>query len=341
MALLVAIALLAANAFFVGAEFALVSARRARMEELAAGGNRRAKRALSGMRDIAMILAAAQLGIALASLGLGAVAEPALEHVFSGWLDRSGLPESAGHPIAFAVTLLIVAGAHVVLGEMVPKNLAIAGPERAAIWLGPPIVAFTRVTRPALWLLNQLANTALRVVGIRPASEISHTYTAEDLAAMTRRSADEGVLDAVESGLTQAALALEQRTAEEVMTPWSEVVTVPDHVTAGDLEQLATRTGITRYPVADSRIRWYVHVKAALRVPAHLRHEAIPEMLRHPLAQTPPDTPLSELLARMRRSRSHLALVGDPGSPLGIMSFDDVLAHVSTIDGHAPPQTRS
>lgn len=330
MALIASILLLSANAFFVGAEFALVSARRSRMDELAAGGNRRAKRAVAGMQDISMILAGAQLGIAVASLGLGALSEPALEHAFSGLLHLTGLPESASHPLAFAGALVIVAGAHVTLGEMVPKNLAIAGPERAALWLGPPMVAFTRLTRPILWLFNEIANAALRVVGIRPADEISHTYTAEELAAMTRRSHHGGMLDEVESGLTQAVLELERRTVAGVMTPWQDVVKAPDDVTAVDLERLAGETGFTRYPVDEVPVRSYYHVKAALRVPDEGREQPLAESLRHPLARTDPDTPVSELLARMRRSRSHLALVGDPEHPVGIASFDDVLASLSS-----------
>lgn len=322
---IVAVALLSANAFFVGAEFALVSARRSRMEQLAARGSRRAKRALVGMRDISMILAGAQVGIAVASLGLGALSEPALEHAFSELLHLTGLPQGASHPLAFAGALLIIAGAHVVLGEMVPKNLAIAGPERAAMWLGPPMVLFTRVTRPAIWLFNVLAGLALRAVGIRATDEISHTYTAEDLAAMTRRSHHGGMLDAVESGLTQAALDLERRTVADVMTPWRDVVSVPSDATAVDLERFAAETGFTRYPVSEPRVHWYYHVKAGLRVPDGERGAPLPESSRHPLAQTAPETPLSELLARMRRSRSHLAMVGEPDRPLGVVSFDDVL----------------
>lgn len=336
MTLVVAVLLLAANAFFVGAEFALVSARQSRMEELAAGGSRRARVALTGMRDISMILAGAQLGIAVATTGLGVLTEPAVERSIAHWLALTGLPGSLSHPIAFVVTLLIISGAHVVLGEMVPKNVAIAGPDRAAVWLGPPIVTFTRITRPVLWLFNELANVALRLVRIQPADEISHTYTPEDLAAMTRRSQDEGMLDAVESGLAQGALELEHRTVAEVMTPWSEVVTVADDISALGLERIAAETSFTRYPVVGRQVRSYVHVKAALRVPDEHREQPLPESLRHPLAQTPPDTPLSELLARMRRSRSHLALVGEPSDPVGIVSFDDVLAALA-----APQRTAS
>lgn len=336
MALVIAIVLLSANAFFVGAEFALVSARRSRMEELAAGGSRRARRAIAGMQDISMILAGAQLGIAVASLGLGALSEPALERGFSVLLHLTGLPQNASHALAFAGALLIVAGAHVVLGEMVPKNLAIAGPERAALWLGPPMVMFTRVTRPVLWLFNEIANAALRLVGMHPTDEISHTYTAEDLASMTRRAHDEGMLDEVENRLTQAALELEHRTAADVMTPWREVVRAPADITPAGLERLVAETGFTRYPVAGPQIRWYLHAKAALRVPEEGREQPLPESLRHPLAQTAPETPLSELLASMRRSRSHLALVGEADQPLGVASFDDVLALLHPSESATP-----
>lgn len=336
MALVLTAALLLANAFFVGAEFALVSARRSRMEELAAGGSRRARRAIAGMQDISVILAGAQLGIAVASLGLGALSEPALERGFSTLLHIIGLPQGVSHILAFAGALLIVAGAHVVLGEMVPKNLAIAGPERAALWLGPPMVLFTRVTRPILWLFNEIANGALRLLGMQPTDEISHTYTAEDLASMTRRAHDEGMLDAVENRLTQGALELEHRTVAEVMTPWRRVVRAPDDITAAGLERLVAKTGFTRYPVDAPEVHAYLHAKAALRVHEEVRDQPLPGSLRHPLPQIAPETPLSELLASMRRSRSHLALVGERDDPVGVASFDDVLALIHPSESATP-----
>ncbi|MGR7002902.1 CNNM domain-containing protein [Yinghuangia aomiensis] len=152
--LALAVVLLLANAFFVGAEFSLISARRTRIEPLAESGSRRARIVLRGMEQISVMLAGAQLGITVASLGLGAVAEPALEHLLHDPLHALGLPSGAASVTAFAIGLAIVVFCHMVLGEMVPKNIALAGPEESALWLTPPLWVFSRVTAPILWFLG-------------------------------------------------------------------------------------------------------------------------------------------------------------------------------------------
>ena len=159
-ALLVAVALLLANAFFVGAEFAVMAARRSQIEVLAAGGSRRARSTLWAMEHVSVMLACAQLGVTVCSLSLGAVAEPALAHLIAEPLEALGASPAAVHTVAFAISLAIVVYLHVVIGEMVPKNLAIAGPDRAALVLAPPLVALSRALAPVIRLLNGLANGA-------------------------------------------------------------------------------------------------------------------------------------------------------------------------------------
>jgi CBS domain containing-hemolysin-like protein len=252
LSLVAAAALLAGNAFFVGAEFALISARRDRVEPIATDGDRRAKIVLHAVENLSPMLAAAQLGITLCSLALGAVAEPAVAHLLAGVLNAVRVPDAAQHGIALVVALTLVASLHMVLGEMVPKNLALTGPERAALWLGPPLVAFARAVRPLIVFLNTFSNRVLRLIGVEPADELASAYTPEELASMIAESRHEGLLEAAEHELLTSALSLSQSAAGDVMIPIGKVVTVPWTITAAQLERLVTRTGFSRFPVLGS-----------------------------------------------------------------------------------------
>jgi CBS domain containing-hemolysin-like protein len=320
--LALAVVLLLANAFFVGAEFSLISARRTRVEPLAEAGSRRARIVLRAMEQLSTMLAGAQLGITVASLGLGAVAEPALEHLLHGPLHALGLPSRAATVTAFAVGLAIVVFCHMVLGEMVPKNIALAGPEETALWLTPPLWVISRVTAPILWFLSHVANGCLRLFGIRPVEEVRSVYTAEELPAVLAESREHQLLDKRGHHRLSAALTLQSRTAEQAMRPWDEVRTLPAPVTADALEHASVDTGLSRFPVvADGRVTGYVHVHDTLgRAPG----DAVPV---HPLHAVRGDATLSAVLARMRAGRTHLALVQDSdGRIAGLASLDDVLA---------------
>src|SRR5674476_1283493 len=194
VAALLGLALLAANAFFVGAEFAVVSARRSAIEPLAAAGSARARTALWAMEHVSLMLACAQLGITVASVSLGVVAEPAVAQVIEGPLAALGLPESAVHPIAVVIALAVVVYLHVVLGEMVPKNLAVAGPDRAALWFAPPLVWVARTVSPVITALNWLANHAVRLLGLEPKNEVASAFTVEEVQSIVERSQAEGLL---------------------------------------------------------------------------------------------------------------------------------------------------
>ncbi|WP_131765470.1 hemolysin family protein [Candidatus Protofrankia californiensis] len=244
-----AIFLLAGNAFFVGAEFAVISVRRDQMEPYAADGDQRAHVVLTAIENLSLMLAASQLGITICSLGLGAVAEPAIAHLIEGGLDRLGVPDSFYHPIGFAVALLIVVCLHIVLGEMVPKNIALAGPEKAALWLAPPLLRFAGLARPLIVFLNAFANWCVKLVRVHPVDELSTAYTPDQLAAMIAESRQQGLLEDTEHELLTGALELSERTAGTVMMPIAEIVTVPWSVTASELEKLVTRTGFSRFPV--------------------------------------------------------------------------------------------
>jgi CBS domain containing-hemolysin-like protein len=328
LALFTAVILLLGNGFFVGSEFALIAARRTRLEPLAARGSARAATVLRAMDQIPLMVAGAQLGITICSLGLGAVAEPAVAHLIEVPFAALGMPPELLHPVAFVVALGIVVFAHTVIGEMVPKNIALAGPENAALWLGPPMLWFCMLTKPLLVALRWVSATLLRVFGIQATDAVRTVYTAEELAALVTESRTEGLLDADDHRRITGALTLTERSAASVMTPWARVRTVPVDVSPAEVEALAVRTRLSRFPVVDPRtgaVLGFVHVKDMLTVEDS---ERLPRSAVRPVPAVRPDAPLAELLLLIRRTHSHLVVVSDGTAPLGIATLEDVLAAV-------------
>src|SRR3954452_10695167 len=225
-ALWLGLVLLLGNAFFVGAEFALVSARRTKVEPKAAAGSRVARTTLRAMEGLSQMIAAAQFGITVCSLGLGAVAEPALAHLIEPLAELVNLPDAWLHPVAFTVALACVVYLHVVLGEMVPKNLALAGPERAAMVLGPPMVALVTVLKPVVRAVDAVANGVVRALRIEPRTEVISSFTLEEVEAMVDESRHEGMLDESEYERLSASLGFPSRTVAEVLLPLDGLETV-------------------------------------------------------------------------------------------------------------------
>jgi CBS domain containing-hemolysin-like protein len=319
--LVVAAALLVANGFFVAAEFAAVSVRRAQLEPLAAS-SRRARTVLGALGRLSMLLAGAQLGITLCSLGLGAVAEPALGHLLERALHSLDLPEGLADPLAFAVALAFVVVAHMVLGEMVPKNISLAEAERAALLLVPVLDGFVRMTRPLIRTFNALANGVLRLFGVQPQDELKTAYTPDEVSGIIAESREHGFLGDEQHRRLASALELGERTAADVAIPSSELVTVGPETTAAEIESLTARTGYSRFPVrAGEALLGFVHVKDVLAVAEAdpVRPWATEHLRRMPSVD--PGLPLPEVLTRLRGARSHLALV--PG--VGVLALEDVV----------------
>ena len=192
---LLTVVLLALNALFVASEFALISARRTQLEPRIQAGSRPARMAMRAIENITQIMAAAQLGITICSLGLGAVGEPAIAHLLEPVFESVSLPESLVHTVSFIVAMTIVVFAHVVLGEMVPKNLALVGPDRAALFLGPFMLAVVAVLKPFVVVLNGVANIIVRLFRIEPKGEVASTYSHDEVAGLVEESRREGLLD--------------------------------------------------------------------------------------------------------------------------------------------------
>lgn len=252
LALVIALLLLAGNGFFTGAEFAITSARRAQLEPLAGAGDRRAATALWALEHVSLMLATCQLGVTLCSTGLGIVAEPALAHVLEGPLARAGVEGAGVHAVAVVLALVIVVFLHVVTGEMVPKNLSIASPERAARILAPAIVGVSHVFGPVVTGLNAFANWIVRIMGLEPKDELAATFNAEEVASIVERSTSEGVLDD-DTGLLSGALEFSEETAGSVMVPLSELVVLEEGCTPEDVERAVASTGFSRFPLVAPR----------------------------------------------------------------------------------------
>ena len=251
-ALILALVLLAANAFFVGAEFSLVSVRRSQIEPLVEAGSRRARSTMWAIRHVTLMMAGAQLGITLSTVGLGAVAEPALAHLLQPAFETIGVPHGLLHPVAIVIALLVVVALHVVLGEMVPKNIALAGPDRAALILGPPLRAMVRATRPLITGLNGVANGVLWLLRVTPQDEVDDAVTHEEVGHLLAESRDEGLVDEDEHRLTSEALAFAEGTAGDVAIPLDSVVLIDARATPADVEELCARTGHSRFPRRDA-----------------------------------------------------------------------------------------
>lgn len=329
MNILLAVVFLLGNAFFVGAQFALITARRDQIEPLAAQGGRSARATLAQLRGLPRMLAGSQLGIAVCSLGLGAVAEPAFAHILESVLDPIGVSDSVLHPIAFVVALAFVSFCHMVLGEMVPKNLALAGPVRAALWLGPIMAGWVRITRPVLAVVNGLANMIVRLVGVEPKDELGGAYTTDELSDIFTESASEGLLDREEQRRLQAALRIERTTAADLLRPIAQTTSIGPDTTARVVEQLVSESGFSRFPVRDgARLIGYVHAKDVLSVPDEQFDEPLPASIRRAMVTVAPDAPVAGVLTAMRRSGTHLARVEEGGRTLGMVTLEAVLRAV-------------
>lgn len=325
--LLITVLLLFGNGIFVGGEFALIASRRTAIEPLAAE-SKRARWALSAMNQIPLMIAGAQLGITICSLSLGAIAEPALARLLEGPFASAGLPEDAVHPVAFVLALVVVVFLHTVVGEMVPKNITLAGPERSALILGPFMLGFCTATKPLLNAMRWASRTVLKLWKIEATDAVKTVFTAEELAGMVSQARTEGLLGTEQYQRIHAALGLNDRTAADALRPWTGTTTVADDVTPAMLETVATRSGRSRLPVVqrDSRrVLGFVHIKDILGYDSAQRRLPIPAEIIRPLAIVPPDRTLADLLLTMRRDRRHIVLVSDGRVPLGVITLDDVL----------------
>jgi CBS domain containing-hemolysin-like protein len=356
LALTASIGLIVLNGFYVAYEFAVLAAKRASFEE----GGRRSRidaAARSSLSDVSMQLAGAQLGITIASLALGRISEPALEVVIE-WALGESVSHDTARVIGVTVSLGVFTVLHLIFGEMVPKNIALAAPDATLRLLVVPYRLYLFLFRPVVRLLNGLANVSSRAVGIQPRDELRSVHTASELAAIVAHSSEGGAIEADDAEILKGVLAFAQRPVAEIATPLTEHPWVNLGATAGQLERAVASGGGGRVLVLDPRRGstpiGYLHARDLLGIAPDRRAAPVPADYVRNMAVVRADQPLVDVLLQLRRFRRHLALVQAPHGPVGVVSQEDVvraliqapdLADVDQpgeVDGHdlAAPKAR-
>ncbi|MFM2438076.1 MAG: Magnesium and cobalt efflux protein CorC [Actinomycetota bacterium] len=327
-----AVVLLLANGFFVGAEFAVISARRTQIEPLADSGSAAARVTLRAMEQVSLMLAGAQLGITVCSLGLGAVGEPAVAHVLEGPFEALGIPASLRHALSFAIALSIVVFLHMLVGEMIPKNAALSQPERAALLLGPLLYWFVWPIRPLIWVLNSASNGVLRLLRVPIKGEVASAFTREEVADLIAESGREGLLRPAQRERVQGALEFTTQTLADVAQPAADFRAIAPDTTIGELEDLAIETGFSRFPMRTpaGEFLGYCHVKDLVDSPADRLREPIPRAAVRTMTTISGDANLRDAAVAMAAhgSGSHLAVVKTEGQPDALVTLDDVVSEL-------------
>ncbi len=321
------VVLLLGNAFFVAAEFAIMSARRSQIEPRADAGSKRAKITLGAMENVSLMLACSQLGITVCSLLILNVAEPSIHHLLSVPLHALGVAESISAPVAFVVALLLVTFLHVTFGEMVPKNMSVSAADKAALLLAPPLVLIGKGVRPVIVALNWSANHLVRLFRIEPQDEVSSSFTLEEVQSIVAESTRSGLVDD-QTGLINGALEFSTQRAGDIMVPLEQVVTLPASATPVEFEHKVGKTGFSRFVFADEAgtLLGYLHLKDVLPIPVARYELPIGEGRARSLVNLAVDEEIEDALAIMQRTGSHVARVISPeNKTVGVLFLEDVI----------------
>lgn len=329
LSLLASAALILANGAFVAYEFALIAANRSAFEARAEQGSRVGRAAVNGFSDLSMQLAGAQVGITVASLILGYVGEPAVAILVESALGQT-FSDELTHTIGFVVALSIVAFLHLLVGEMIPKNIAIAAPDTSVNWLILPYGAYLRVVRPFVRFLNWLARIGCRAVGVEPQDELVSGHDAAELSSIVSSAFEEGSIQEESVELLRGALDFAQRPVIDVASSLDDIATIRFGTTPAQAEQVVRSSGQTRVPVlaparGENRLIGYLHAKDLLAVDAEMRFRPIPEQLHRPMVLVRAEQPLIEVLRRMRRLGRQLAVVISAEGPVGVVSVEQII----------------
>jgi CBS domain containing-hemolysin-like protein len=319
--------LLVINAFFVGAEFSIISARRSQIEPRADRGSRSAKTAIWAMEHATLMLATTQLGITVCSLLILNVSEPAIHDLISKPLDALGWAVEVVEVLSFIIALVIVSFLHVVVGEMVPKNLSFSVPERAVLVLAPPLVFFATIFRPIIVALNATSNGIVRLFGIVPRSEANTAYTVDEVANIVAQSTREGVLTDY-TGTLSAAFEFSTKRAEDVAIGVAKLVTLPEDATPADVEKAVAQRGFSRYVLVNEEMEptGYLHLKDVIDLDEDEYLEPVPPKRIRQLISIFRSTDLEDALATMRRTGVHVARVFDEeGATRGALFLEDII----------------
>lgn len=329
--ILLTVLLLMGNGFFVAAEFALVAAKRPRLERAAAEGSRAATAAVAGIRELSLMLAGAQLGITMCSLGLGIVSEPVIAEVLSPAFHAVGVSDTVSHAVSFVIALALVTFLHMVVGEMAPKSWAIAKPERSAMLLALPFRGFTQLFRVVLLALNHTTNALLRLLRVQPRNSMSVSRTPEQLKHLVDESRRLGLIEEVDRNVLSRALEAPEKSLLPLITPLAELTVVEPDADAQTIIDTAVRTGHTRLLLRDAEgeLIGMVHARDAYLARAQDKPFRALDA-GYPVPMLGPETPLAGALAILRGQHSQLGLVRDEQRIIGLISLDDLVTNLLT-----------
>ncbi|MEW9668574.1 hemolysin family protein [Ammoniphilus sp. 3BR4] len=319
------------NGFFVAAEFAMVKVRSTRLESLASEGNGKAKLAQKLTSNLDAYLSACQLGITLASLGLGWVGEPAIAKIIEPFLMDFGFSATAIHAVAFAIAFSIITFLHIVIGELAPKSMAIQKSEAVTLWTAGPLIAFHKLMYPFIWFLNGTANQLLRLVGLRVVAEHEAAHTEDEIRILMQESHKNGFINKTEMVLVDNIFDFSERNARETMIPRTDMVCLYTQNTFEENLEIALSEQMTRYPVCDpdkDNIIGFVHIKDLFATVSHGEHKDISQVIREVIA-IPESMPISEILRMMQKNRMQLAIVVDEyGGTAGLLTIEDIIEEI-------------
>jgi CBS domain containing-hemolysin-like protein len=343
LGLLAVVVLVLANAFFVAAEFALVGARRTRLDEMARAGNRKARLARRAVQSLDRYISATQLGITLASLGLGWIGEPALAGFIEGgfrWLPDA-VATVATHGVASVIAFIIITVLHIILGELVPKAVALLYPEVVSTWVTAPLLGFAWVMAGPIAVLNGTANRLLRLFKIDPPGEHERLHSPEEIRMLVEQSQEGGSLLREDARLLEGVFEFSEKTAQEVMTPRTQMAALEADLTVEDAADQVAVHGRSRYPVYTESLDDIIGVVHAKDILAALRSrpgQTIRTVLR-PALFVPGTREVEDVLADMKRLKTHLAIVLDEyGGTAGLVTMEDLLEEIvgPIYDEHDP-----
>jgi CBS domain containing-hemolysin-like protein len=324
--------LLLLNAYFVAVEFALVRARRTRLEAMARTGDRLARVALNATGNLGKLLSASQLGITIASLALGALTEEG----FRAWLENHfqsmAVLSVASHVFAITIAIGVVTFLHVVFGELAPRSMALSHPEETARWLAPPLIGFERVVRPFTWTLNASANGVLKLFGQEPFHSEEGVHSPEELRMLVEQSQESGALDTADASMLEGVFEFSEKNARKVMTPRTEIDAIPHDATLADVLAIVEESGRSRYPVYEESIDNIVGLILTRDLIPVLRFRPAtfsPMTIMRPIHVVPGSREVEEVLADFKRLKEHMAVVLDEyGGTAGLVTMEDLLEEI-------------
>ncbi|WP_333595220.1 hemolysin family protein [Anaerospora hongkongensis] len=329
--LLFVIVLVLLNGFFVAAEFAMVKVRGTRIDTLLSEGNTRAKFAKKLVDHLDAYLSACQLGITLASLGLGWIGEPAIADLIEPIMIDLGFSSQVVHTVSFAIAFSVITALHIILGELAPKSLAIQKADTVTLWTSVPLIGFYKLMYPAIWLLNTIANWILRLVGIQAANEHEAAHTEQEIRILMEESHKQGFINKTELTFVDNIFEFAERNAREVMIPRTDMVCLYAQDSFVDNLNKAIEEELTRYPICDpdkDNIVGFVHIKDLLKAVVQEKNPDIRSMVRSVIA-IPESMPISDLLKILQKERSQMALVVDEyGGTAGLVTIEDILEEI-------------